>query len=421
MITDQPDQTVDDTDPGDDTYRRYRYQSTYAAIIAVSMIIPSSGVAEVFCEHHDDILVKRTNGRFYAIQVKTQQPGGSPFKSDDDPIQKALTKFLQHEIHFGDHFERYTIATNHHFFRDKDNSKSLLSLCEMAQKSLGPKIEEIDSRLSAFVNRFINQFNKGKYKDDKATFENMIIVLCKLYPDDTLPKLDGIHRQLRDVIAESKDEYGASTHIDLDQAAKALSIETANASSLFHAEATNIYLSLSTDPVKEETRKVIEGKRIDPKKVTHIINKVLQQRKRALAATQPIDPAALPADLRIAEKKMTAGGLSATTIAAAYDWYASAQYIQREWASKYGEEEALKRYNHIATLVQTISAQAHEAVKVKGQPYGPKMLEEIIKGLRVRRKSETEFFDCDQEHLLGHAVIRTDQCKIWWSESFKVD
>ena len=215
MITDQPDQTVDDTDPGDDIYRRYRYQSTYAGIICVRMIIPSSGVAEVFCEHHDDILVKRTNGRFYAIQVKTQQPGGSPFKSDDDPIQKALTKFLQHEIHFGDHFERYTIATNHHFFRDEDNSKSLLSLCEMAQKLLGPKIEEIDSRLSAFINRFINQFNKGKYKDDKATFENMIIVLCKLCPDDTLPKLDGIHRQLRDVIAESKDEYGASTHIDL--------------------------------------------------------------------------------------------------------------------------------------------------------------------------------------------------------------
>ena len=105
MTTEQPDQIIDGTDPGDDTYLRYRYQSTYAAIIAVSMMKSSSGVAEVFCEHHDDILVKRTSGKFYAIQVKTQQPGGLPFKSDDNPIQKALTKFLKHEIHFGDHFE----------------------------------------------------------------------------------------------------------------------------------------------------------------------------------------------------------------------------------------------------------------------------------------------------------------------------
>jgi hypothetical protein len=420
MITGRPDQTLDNTDPGDETYRRYRYQSTYAAIIAVSMIGTSSGVAEVFCEHHDDILVKRNNGKFYAIQVKTQQPGDLPFKSDDDPIRKALTKFLRHELRFGDQFERYTMATNHSFFRDKGNSKSLFSLCEMAKESLGGEIKS-ESRLWNFINSFIRKFNKGRSKNDKATFEKVRTLLCKLYPDDTLPKLDGIHRQLRDKIAECKGEYAECTHIDLERAANALSLETMNASSLFHAEATNIYLSLSPDPIEEETRKIIDGKRITPDRVEHIISDALHQRRRALMPIQPFDPATLPVDLTVAEKKMTAGGLSATTINAARDWYASAQYIQREWASKLGEEEALKRYNHIGTMVQTISAYAHELARVQGQPYGPKMLEEIRTGLTLRRNTGTDFFDCDEEHLLGHAVIRTEQCKTWWSESFSVD
>lgn len=419
MSSEPPDRTLGEGDPGDDIFRRYRYQSTYAAVLAVDILRDDSRVAEVFCEHHDDILMKLTNDRFHAIQVKTQQPGGLPFKSDDEPIQKALGKFLEHEMRFADHFERYTIATNHQFFRDNDNSKSLFFLSEKAREAEGSEPDEINSKLSRFINGFLRSFNNRQRGKESSIHAQLLEVLCKLYLDDDLPKLTRIHRELRDVIAASREKYGASTLAELDRAAHALSAYTVDASSRFDAEATRSYLSLSEDPVAEAMQRIIESKRIDSETVERIIDTEIPK-WTSLAAAQPIDPQTLPGDLTTAEKKMTAGGLSATTVAAARDWYASAQHIQREWASKYGEVEAVKRYNHVATAVQTVSAHAHEAVRQHGEPYGPQMLEEIKTGLSHRRESGTQFFDCDEEHLLGHAVIRTDQCKTWWSEPFEL-
>src|SRR5262245_13948913 len=77
-------------DPGDETGRRFQFQYTYAACMACACLDPIAKVTEVFCEHHEDVLIKRPSGRYIGIQVKTRD-GGEPFKASDEEMLAALT------------------------------------------------------------------------------------------------------------------------------------------------------------------------------------------------------------------------------------------------------------------------------------------------------------------------------------------
>ncbi len=415
MVTDRnPEHVLGDGDPGADVFRRYRYQATYAAIIALGMLKRDADILEVFAEHHDDILLKLRSGRFNAVQVKTQQPGGTPFKASDDEIKTALRKFVSHERGFGDAFERYTIVTNHQFFRG-DNKASLYFLIEKAK---GPEPADVDNRLSGFINSLVKTYNKGRNEADRATRTHILAVLRKLCVDDRLPKLEGIHQELREAIVHINGDYRTATYADLERAAQALAYAAYTKSSLPDNGASRLYLSYATDPGTAERDETIDRKRITKDEVAELLAREFAARA-TLTAADPIDPKALPKDLSRVDKKMTAGGLSATTVAASRDWQASAEYLQRQWAMKYEDRPAIERYNHVAVAVQTACSEAHEATRAES-PQGPPMLDLLKTILRRKRNEGTNFFDCEEEHLLGHAVIRSGQCKVWWSPEFEL-
>lgn len=76
-----PESVSSSDDRGDDIARRFAYQWSYAAIISCGVLDTRSTIAEVFCEHHEDILVKLHTGKFNGIQVKTRQSDGDPFRA----------------------------------------------------------------------------------------------------------------------------------------------------------------------------------------------------------------------------------------------------------------------------------------------------------------------------------------------------
>src|SRR4051812_5463400 len=85
-------QTVDASDPGDETQRRFRYQATYAACLAIGILDPESGLDEIFCEHHEDIIAVYSNTDCVGIQVKTRLDGSIPFKSGDDEVIRSIQR-----------------------------------------------------------------------------------------------------------------------------------------------------------------------------------------------------------------------------------------------------------------------------------------------------------------------------------------
>jgi hypothetical protein len=405
-------------DPGDEVFRRYRYQATYAAILALGMNHRNADIVEVFAEHHDDVLLKMRSGRFTAVQVKTQQPGGDPFKSGDAQIIAALSKFIGHERTFGNAFERYIIVTNHQFFKG-DNKSSLHYLIDKAREAKGADPADMDSRLSAFINSLLKNYNDGLTGADRAARSDVLEVLRKLHIDDSLPKLEDIHQRLRDTIVRADGEYRTATFVDLERAAKALAYAAYLKSSNSIDGAVTQYLAYAAQPEVATIEETINQKRFTREELVSLLAKEMSARA-TLTAAEPIDPALIPKDLSTAEKKMTAGGLSATTVAASRDWRASAEHLQRQWAMKYQERPAIERYHHVAVAVQTACAEAHEATRTDS-PQGPPMLESLKEKLQAKRKAGTNFFDCEEEHLLGHAVIRTDQCKVWWSPEFHLE
>ena len=80
-------------DPGGKVYQAYRYQSTYAAIRALEILIDASGVEEIFCEHHEDILLKLSTGKFHGIQVKTRDRSRLQWRARDTDVVKAFVRF----------------------------------------------------------------------------------------------------------------------------------------------------------------------------------------------------------------------------------------------------------------------------------------------------------------------------------------
>ncbi len=414
-----PESELNPNDPGDDTFLRYRYQATYAGILSLGMLKNSPDIQEVFVEHHDDILLKVKTQRFTAVQVKTQSPGGAPFKSGDSSIQVALCKFVGHELTFGDLFEHFTIVTNHHFFREKENKSNLSFLSKLAGEAQGSQPSQMDSRLSAAINALLKTFNKGKRGSERGTRDHVLAVFRKLRLDDQLPKLEeGIHQALRAAIGESCDSYKLATIADLELAADALSQLTYRKSSLPVDGAERLFVTYSASPCEEAIAARINAKRITRADVEQLLEKNISCSPMLVPAT-PVDPRNIPSDLSVAEKKMTAGGLSATTVAASQDWLASAQYLQRIWAMKFNEKIAMDRYNHVAVAVQSACSEAHEST-VDELRQGPAMLASLKAILREKREEGTELYDCDEEHLLGHATIRTGQCKVWWSKAFKL-
>jgi Cap4 dsDNA endonuclease len=109
--------TVDRADPGDETFRRFRYQATHAATLAAGLLDPDSEILEVYCEQYEDVLVRLRSGRLRGIQVKTRSDGAEALKATDESILDALVRFLELDLTHVDVFDGFTIATNGAFDR----------------------------------------------------------------------------------------------------------------------------------------------------------------------------------------------------------------------------------------------------------------------------------------------------------------
>jgi hypothetical protein len=78
------------SDVGDETSNRFRYQWVLSAIICCMLLDQAEDVKEVFCEHHEDVLVKHINGLFTGIQVKTRASDQPLWKASDEDVVKLL-------------------------------------------------------------------------------------------------------------------------------------------------------------------------------------------------------------------------------------------------------------------------------------------------------------------------------------------
>src|ERR1700734_268521 len=99
-------------DVGADTQRRFRHQACYTAMLSLGLLDDEGPLEELYCEHHDDVILRMKSGSFRAIQLKTRLIGGVPFKSGEEEIVGSLRKFAELEAKFPGHFDSYLLAAN---------------------------------------------------------------------------------------------------------------------------------------------------------------------------------------------------------------------------------------------------------------------------------------------------------------------
>lgn len=396
-------------DPGDETGRRYQYQYIYTAMLSCDLLSQDDW-EELFCEHHEDVLLKLVSGQFTGIQVKTRQQGLDPWKATDDEMVSAVGKFVRLDHEHPGQLESFTLATNHHFFSAKLNGANLPYVLELAhkegrdageEKTLSKFIKKVSSKSGRSESDVLGTLRKTKCTHDLPKLTNSLGHLCERIQTNHAPAREVAYSVLR-------------------KAAAALTSEAEKAATLHHEQDTSWYLSIRKDGVEEQVKARINGKRMTRERVQRVLAEAIKSPPELLTSADVTTPLPLPAVNSKLAQKLTAGGLSAMTVNAARDCWSSALKQQIEWSSTVGDEAALARHRHLKALVYNEASAAHEATKIAAPP-GPAMLEDLRRRLRERRASTPgDVFSSLEEQLLGRVYMLTEECKVWWSPEFKL-
>lgn len=398
-----PDQVLASGDPGDDTARRYRYQWTYAAISCCLMLDDTQDTVEVFCEHHEDVLLKHADNTFSGLQIKTRSSDQEVWKTGDEAFIKSCARFAKLEADFPGQFRRFRFLTNHPLHAAKNNQDicHVLAIIKAAASAAG-----LPSGVTSFLARIA--------KEAGCSGEVAFVAMQKTEANDDLPKLPDVTTRLAQTLTDVWNRAEECPFSSVKRAARALVNECQEASSLAHEDVLPAYLSVTADPVSTELSARLAGKRIARERMLRVLDQGLNE--LATLETESdllIDPGTGTSDLL--QKKLDAGGFSAVSRNSAEDLRDKADYLGLVWTKKHGRTPGLQRYTHVRSLVLSDAARAFEQATRDDEKFGIEMLSQLRERFRERRREGNQLYDSTDEHLEGFAYALTSECKVVWS------
>lgn len=399
-----PEDTVARSDPGDETANRYRFQWTWAAVVCCMLLDDTEDVQEVFCEHHEDVLLKHQDGSFTGHQVKTRSNDRPPWKANDEDVLAACARFAKLEGEFPGQFRQFCFLTNHQIYSAR-NGQDLPHVLQSI--ACAARVTDLPTKIRTWV----AQIARGAHVSEEVAF----VAMSKTVAKADLPKLRDAMMRLIDAIAQCWSPATECSHESVRRAAQALIEECGRASSLDHEQLVPTYLIASMDSDANIAAQ-INGKRMTLARV----QAVLEQGRDTMAVlegdpTQRVQPGEGSTDLL--HQKLDAGGFSVVSRNSAADLRDKADYLGIKWTKQHGNSKGLTRYNHVRSVVLSLAGQAFDATQDEADGFGPEMREELRRGFRERRSDGVQLFDATDEHLEGFAFSLTAQCKIVWSHA----
>lgn len=391
------------TDVGDETSNRFRYQWVLSAINCCMLLDQAEDAQEVFCEHHEDVLIKHVNGLFTGIQVKTRESDQPLWNANDEAVVKAFARFVILDSQYPRQFQAFKFITNHPI-QSTSNGKDIAYLLRQISQS-----ENYDS-LSNVVKTFIRKISRTAEIAEEDCFHT----LKKASIKHNFPKFRDATMRLINTIALVWDRAKGVSYEGIKRAASHLIDACFRASSLASQDLLPAYLPISSSGVEREIQERIAGKTFNKQRVYDVLLQGLDE-------TIPLscDPMDLE-DIRtgskeLLRKKLTAGGFSAISTIYAEDLRDTADYAGACLIQKYGRERGLQKYHELRLKVQGDAARAYEQEKKDEDPFGLDMLSSLRDNLKNRASSREQLYGCSVEHLEGLAYSLTSQCKVIWS------
>jgi hypothetical protein len=383
-----PEGQLDETDKGDDAQRRFRYQAAFAASLGLSLLAQELEVEAVFCEHHEDILVKRRNNLFDGIQVKTRLPKNGPFVFGDKEIMHSLERFVKLEDKYTDQFRRYVICSNCDFFEREKNSNNLVYCLDLVRMHDGSRKCFSDLDFSKRVEFLSTKTSVG--------IDAVLRTLAKVWTQKWAD-IDRFELVLADEIARLPGN-GTQRFENLKKAADQLISLTLKAASLHHEPPQDSYTMLLENPDKAIADAIIKGKRLTAENVRGEIDAALTS-STLLQTNKPISISDLPKGMRKMEMKLAMGGFTALDVENAKNLKHSMEVLMAHWIHKYGTRKTEEIYQHLNVVAMNICGEEYLLAKTEGEPFGEKML--INVNSRLQEKYD-EIREVDNEILYEH-------------------
>lgn len=402
--TPSPEDTLARGDPGDETANRYRFQWTWAAVVCCMLLDDTEDIAEVFCEHHEDVLLKHRDGSFTGHQVKTRGDHQPPWKARDEAVLGACVRFAKLESEFSGRFRSFCFLTNHPL-HSAGNGQDLPHVLQSVRDAA--TVADLPPSVAAWVKRVA--------RDADVSEAVTLAAMSKTVARADLPKLRDAVMRLIDAVVQCWAPAAECSHDAVRRAAQALVDECGRASSLDHEQLLPAYViaAVGNDAAIADR---IDGKRMSLARVQGVL-----EIGRDSTATLEGDPAqyVTPGEgsTDLLHQKLDAGGFSAVSMNSADDLRNKADYLGIRWTKQYGNSKGLTRYNHVRSLVLSDAGRAFDATQGEADRFGPAMREDLRRRFRERRTAGDQLFDSTDDHLEGFAFSLTAQCEVVWSHA----
>ena len=166
------------TDVGDTTANRFRYQWVCSAISCCALLDDKADIEEVFCEHHEDILLKRRDGKYIGVQVKTRDSTQPLWSASDEIVLKSFARFTVLNLQFPGQFCEFTFSTNHPM-QSRRNGQDVCYLLDSIKSHVN--YDEVERAGQTFIKRIA----KIAEVSEDDTFKS----LKKVTASSSFPKL----------------------------------------------------------------------------------------------------------------------------------------------------------------------------------------------------------------------------------------
>ncbi len=404
-----PDTLIDHSDPGDETQNRFRYQHAYGIVLLIAAIKQELPYVALWCEHWEDFLAERVDGRFASYQVKTRKPENGPWKFNDDAFVKSIKRFVQLDEEFPDKILHHHFVSNLNPFHSSVEKEKVKCPGLILQTiACSEKIEKLAETLQATIG---------------ALADNLTVSTDKLY--STLkrtkfikgPSLDGYDSEVAHLHLANCDFCSKLNASQLNGVRDELIHLIYRASSLGVDDPAIHWVALgdpdsmkpqlyakrvSVDDVKEQVLARDIGFRFTPSDGIYSLKKSQGSHKSAL------------------EQKFSQGGLG--------------QYQDfMKWRAMSAEEHLLELVardpdkanlivDQLRGVVQGTCLDAHAQVSGNPEPWEPAMYKKVIDDLkRIHSEEPSNISFQDFNCLMGVAGLLTDECLVWWSPEFELE
>lgn len=410
-----PGNTLDTTDPGDDVQLRFRYQHAYAAIQCLRMLAANGGPQAVYCENHEDVVVENADGKFVAVQIKTRKLSRPPFRATDEDFVKAIRRFSRLVERFSDWFTAFNFTTNHRFWEDAEEPANPVYLVRFLRDRGGVKRLRSDNPVRAFL--------KSVCAEGQAAEGGVVAALLRLQLAGHESDLQHTYRNLVDAIGATR---GLGSRCPLATvyriADNLIHLVYLASSKVLDGEVAELYKP-ETDIAEVRDKLLLAGKRLLPTDIETVIDQSLPNSASNLLVTNGLVAAELlPPGMDVMRQKLAAGGVEQERVDVIEDSVASIQKAYLEWTYKVEITAANERLQHLQALVRDDCAEAKILASNKSNPpFGAQMYTLLRARLKDRAELGSEpLFGCGERHLLGLAGTMTEECNVWWSDPFTV-